>query len=403
MDSYTKKLTAGAADLYEYDAADRLPEIIASFRGYGAALSDFLDTHGYSGANSPEAKAAYLKNQFEASGIDRNKARNALKWLTEPKGFERETGFRIAFSLNLSISEANEFFRTVMLDRSFDCHTIREAIYYYCIYHGIDYQTAEKLIAALPQPKKAPVPDSSDVLYTRNIIIFLQTCPNEEQLQKYFIENIAQFGYNQVKAKEFIRLLWSRISKHDGIASKEREFFPVTTIKSTSSDAADSTWNLYLQILGLDLDDVRDIETDRTIKPMLKNETFMHQFAAENFPNRQSIEKILRGESTQNDLMRKTLILFVFYQFWMNIALSQKGHRSYEAGLHDRERCISELDQYLLDAGFPEMYAGNPFDWIFIWAAGRESPLQAFRSYWQLLSAEYSERPNMQTASSKPA
>ncbi len=120
----------------------------------------------------------------------------------------------------------------------------------------------------------------------------------------------------------------------------------------------------------------------------------MHQFAAENFPNRQSTEKILRGESTQNDLIRKTLILFVFYQFWMNIALSQKGRKSYEAGPDDRERCLTELDQYLLDAGFPEMYAGNPFDWIFIWAAGRESPMQAFRSYWQLLSAEFSEQQN---------
>ena len=316
-----------------------------------------------------------------------------MKWLTEPKGFERETGFRIAFSLDLTIDETNTFFRTVMLDRGFDCHTIREAIYYYCICHGLGYQTAEKLIAAVPQPKKSPVPDSADVLYTKNIILFLQTCPNEETLLKYFIENINQFGYNQVKAKEYIRFLWNRISAPDGLAVQERIYFPVG-IKSASQDAADSTWNIYLQILGLDLDDVRYIETDRTIKPMLKNETFMHQFAAENFPNRQSIEKILRGESTQNDLIRKTLILFVFYQFWMNIALSKKGYKSYEAGANDRERCISELDQYLLDAGFPEMYAGNPFDWIFIWAAGRESPMQAFRSYWQLLSAEYSEHPN---------
>ena len=394
MDSYTEKLTAGAADLYEYDATDKLPEIIASFRGHGAALSDFLDTHGYSGENNPEAKAAYLKDKYIASGIDHNKARNAVKWLTEPKGFERETGFRIAFSLNLTIEETNKFFRTVMLDRSFDCHKIREAIYYYCIYHGMGYQTAEKLIAAVPQPKKNPVPDSGDVLYTKNIVIFLQTCPNEEILLKYFYENINQFGYNQVKAKEYIRLLWNRISASDGLAVQERIYFPVG-IKSTSQDTADSTWNIYLQILGLDLDDVKYIETDRTIKPMLKNETFMHQFAAENFPNRQSIEKILRGESTQNDLIRKTLILFVFYQFWMNIALSNNGHKSYEAGVNDRERCISELDQYLLDAGFPEMYAGNPFDWIFIWAAGRESPMQAFRSYWQLLSAEYSEHPNL--------
>lgn len=395
MDSYTEKLEAGAADLYEYDAIEKLPEIIASFRGHGTALSDFLGAHGYTGENEPEAKAAYLKEKFAAAGIDPSKARNAVKWLTEPKGFERETGFRIAFALNLNIVETNEFFRTVMLDRSFDCHTIREAVYYYCICHGKDHQTAEKLINAVPQPKKGPVPEAADVLYTKNIIDFLQTCPGDEMLLKYFSGNLAQFGYNQVRVKEYIRLLWDRISAADGLAAQERKYLIDDDVR-TNQDTADSTWTIYLQILGLDPDDTRHIETDRTIKPILNNKTFMHQFASDNFPNRQSIEKILRGESTQNDLIRKTLILFVFYQFWINRALSQKGHQSYESGPYDRERCMTELDQYLLDAGFPEMYAGNPFDWIFIWAAGREAPMKAFRSYWQLLSAEFSEKESSQ-------
>ena len=394
MDSYTEKLTAGAADLYEYDAADKLPEIIASFRGYGAALSDFLDSRGCSCGNTPKEKAAYLKDKFSAAGIDPAKARNTLKWLTEPKGFERETGFRISFALNLTTAETDDFFRTVMLDRSFDCHTIKEAIYYYCIFHRKNYQTAEELIAAVPQPKKGPVPDAVDVLYTRNIISFLQICPNEKMLLNYFKENISQFCYNQVRAKEYIRLLWNKISAADGLAAQEQKFLSGPD-RLSPPVTSDSTWNIYLQILGLEQADVRYIDTDRTIKPILENRTFMHQFASENFPNRQNIEKILRGSSTQNDLIRKTLILFIFYQFWINIALSKKSQKSYEAGIHDRERCIAELDQYLLDAGFPEMYAGNPFDWIFIWAAGRESPMQAFRSYWQLLSAEFSEQHTM--------
>ena len=390
MDLYTEKLTTGAADLYEYEAPERLPEIIASFRGHGAALSDFLDTHGYAGADTPEAKAAYLKAKFAAAGIEPSRARYALKWLTEPKGFERETGFRIAFALGLGIEETNEFFRTVMLDRSFDCHTIREAVYYYCICHGRGYPTAEKLINAAPRPKKSAVPDTGDVLYTKNIIDFLRSCTDDEMLLKYFTGNLDRFGYNQVRVKEYIRRLWESISAPGGLAAEERRCF-FEEDRAPDPHASDSTWEIYLQILGLDSEDVRRVDTDRTIRPILNNKTFMHQFAADNFPNRQSIEKILRGESTQNDLIRKTLILFVFYRFWMNRALSQITIHTYEAGPDDGERCLTELDQYLLDAGFPEMYAGNPFDWIFIWAAGREAPMKAFRSYWQLLSAEYSE------------
>ena len=391
MDLYTEKLAAGAAELYEYDASDKLPLIIASFRGHGAALSGFLDTHGCSCEMSPEAKAAFLKEKFAAAGIGGTKARNALTWLTSEKGFERETGFRIAFALGLSVEDTNDFFRTVMLDRSFDCHTIREAIWYYCIFHRKGYPAAEKLIAESPSPERIRVPDSADVLYTKNIISFLRICGNEEALIRYFEENLDQFGYNQVKAKEYIRFLWTPISAPDGLAARERKYFPDDD-RPGDQEGADSTWNIYLQILGLDQADVRHIETDRTIKPILENKTFMHQFASDNFPNRQSIEKILRGESTQNDLIRKTLILLAFYRFWMNTALSRTGVKTYEAYENDRERCITEIDQYLLDAGFPEMYAGNPFDWIFLWAAGRASPMQAFRSYWQLLSAEYSEQ-----------
>ena len=389
MDHYTENLTAGAADFYEYEAENKLPEIIASFRGHGAALSDFLDSHGYSGENSPAAKAAYLKEKFATAGIDPTKARNASKWITEPNGFERETGFRIAFALHLTIEETDDFFRTVMLDRSFDCHTIREAVYYFCIFNGKDYPTAERLINSAPNPSKGPVPRDETVLYTKNIVSFLQSCPDENTLLAYFRENLTQFAYNQVKAKEYIRDIWTQISAPDGLAARERKYL-LEGAGQIAAEDADSTWNICLQILGLDTADTRNIEKDRTIKPLLDNPAFLHQFAAKNFPNRQSIEKILRGISTEHDLIRKTLILLVFYQFWINTALSH-NRKTYMADVNDRERCLSEMDQYLLDAGFPEIYAGNPYDWIFLWAAGREAPLKAFRSYWQLLSAEYNE------------
>ncbi len=391
MDPYTENLTAAAEELYEYDAIYKFPQIIASFRGQGASLSEFLDSHGYSGEDSASGRANYLKQKFHEAGIEGDKARYALKWLTGPKGFERDNAFRIAFALHLDVEQTDELFRTVMLDRSFDCHTIREAVYYYCICRGLNYSEAEKLIEAAPDPESCPVPKDGNVLYTKNIISFIRSCPGEKALLQYFRDNLAQFGYNQVKAKEYVLLLWKSISAPDGLAFKERKYLSVSD-KPMNTDTSDSTWNIYLQILGLDTEDVKYIEKDRTIKPILDNRIFMHQFSADNFPNRQNIEKILRGVTVKHDLIRKTLILFAFYQFWINTALSRSGHKNYAAGENDRERCISELDQYLMDAGFPEMYAGNPYDWIYLWAAGREAPLLAFRSYWQLLSAEYSEQ-----------
>ena len=62
----------------------------------------------------------------------------------------------IAFALGLTVEETDESFRKVLLDRSFDCHTIVEAIYYYCIYHGKLYPDAEKLIPVRSNSLRKP-------------------------------------------------------------------------------------------------------------------------------------------------------------------------------------------------------------------------------------------------------
>ena len=39
------------------------------------------------------------------------------------------------------------------------------------------------------------------------------------------------------------------------------------------------------------------------------------------------------------------------------------------------------INARLLDAGYLKLYAGNPYDWIFMWALNDENPLIAFRYY----------------------
>lgn len=51
------------------------------------------------------------------------------------------------------------------------------------------------------------------------------------------------------------------------------------------------------------------------------------------------------------------------------------------AGVQETERCLYSINKFLVDAGYPTLYFGNPYDWIFMWALRTENPLQAFRSY----------------------
>ena len=43
------------------------------------------------------------------------------------------------------------------------------------------------------------------------------------------------------------------------------------------------------------------------------------------------------------------------------------------------------MNQFLCDAGYPELYVGNPYDWIFFYAAKRDEPLYVFRYIWNEL------------------
>ena len=50
----------------------------------------------------------------------------------------------------------------------------------------------------------------------------------------------------------------------------------------------------------------------------------------------------------------------------------------YAAKPYDGPRCIASINRLLLDASYPELYEGNPYDWIFLYAV---YPLDAFRSF----------------------
>ena len=80
--------------------------------------------------------------------------------------------------------------------------------------------------------------------------------------------------------------------------------------------------------------------------------------------------------------VRKWLVLLTFYTFWARKAVDAG---TYEAQPSDADRCISHMNQVLMDAGYPELYVGNPYDWIFFYATKSDEPLTTFRYIWNEL------------------
>ena len=114
-------------------------------------------------------------------------------------------------------------------------------------------------------------------------------------------------------------------------------------------------------------------------KPILEK---LHESARDSFPDRQGIDKSLRGEPVSYERVRKWLVLLTFYTWWAARAVA-KG--SYEAGPGDGPRCLAAMNQHLIESGYPELYIGNPYDWIFFYAAKCGEPLFVFRYIWNEL------------------
>lgn len=417
MNQYTELLNIKAETLSpdDDDYEESLLEISSLFRGFDEALTTFIENHGYTGdLTDVPAKAQFLRERFKAA--DMKLPRDFKEWFVPNKKVSRKTAFQICFAFGLGVEETNDFFRCVQFERGFDCHTISEAVYYFCMRNGLSYIEAQEIIARIPVPKKAKTIPNREVLYTGTIIEYINGIDDNEKLIQYIIDNINDFQYNNATAIKYIQELWAEISKADGLAAKEgliidrtynrfedRHIKGVTDTRSkevidaeirqqeqevrpydyvvAGSDA--STWIIFSQIIGLANYQENEYATkyNRSLSSVLSGNKLMPLKADYCFPNRQNIDKLIRGDSVGDDeIIRKMLIFLVFYTHWAKLVIS-KNDAFYSANFSDAERCLDTINVRLLDAGYPELYAGNPYDWLFKWALNDENPLIAFRHY----------------------
>ena len=425
MSEYTELLNIRAETLSPDDDGyeESLLETAKMFRGFGDALTSFMEEHGYEG-NPADAKEKtdFLRKKFREAGL--NPPRNCDAWFISDRKPARKTAFQICFAFGLDVEETDDFFRCVQLERSFDCHNAEEAVCYFCIKNDLSYMDAKDIIARIPDPEKQKAVPDSDVLYTGTIIEYINSIDDKEKLIQYIENNIEDFRYRSATAVRYIRELWAKISGKTGPENKESDEYNLAAregelvsrsynrfqeksrrshvdtrsreviaeetrreaeIKLDDRVAAGdgaSTWTIFSQIIGLDNKTEMKFasEYNRSLTSVLSENALLPLNADYCFPSRQIIDKALRGEPGEHESMRKLLIFLSFYNYWANI-VTAKNDAFYTAKHADSERCMDTVNGRLLDAGYPELYAGNPYDWLFMWSMNDEHPLDAFRTY----------------------
>ena len=365
---------------------EELLEVVQLFRPFSVAMDEFITERGYAGdAADIEAKVAFIRAAFSKAGMEA--PREVREWFAG-QPVKRDTAFQICFAFGLDGGETDEFFRRVYArERSFNCHQVQEAIYYFCLNNGLTWADAMDIRSRAPLAGKETT--GGEVVYTGSIIAELNELETKEEMIAWLNGNIDLFTASNVTAYGNIRRLWNMTAGPGGLLIREQESPSLTSIlddpatgrRKKMNRGADGVrlYDAYLAILQLDKKDVKRLETDRSIKPILEK---LHGSAQDSFPDRQGIDLIIRGEHVSYERVRKWLVLLTFYTWWARKAV-EKG--SYEADPGDAERCIATMNQYLIDSGYPELYVGNPYDWIFFYAAKREEPLFVFRYIWNEL------------------
>ena len=310
MGDYTQFLSQKGNSISPEDEnyIQELLEIASSFRTFDAALDEFIAQKGYTGnLADTDAKVRFIKCKFDEAGIP-IEARILKGWFQKHTQAEkRDYAIQFCFAFHLTLDETQDFFRRVYLQRNLDCHTIREAIYYYSIRHRLSYSEAQALIEKAPKESgKGPVDLHSDVLFTGTIVKELDRFQSPEELLAFLTANSSQFGYNNATAKKYICELWRRIAGENGLAVQElKHRYP----KETFAEKSRSAWDIYRQIFGLlDFDEsngekLYPISGDCTLQPLLKANAMIHPLVSKSFPDRQGLEAIIGGNWQSDEVV----------------------------------------------------------------------------------------------------
>ena len=226
MPAYTSVLQKPLETIFWEDDnfMEELLQVVRLFRPFSAAITEFISEHGYQGDTSDiDAKVAFIRAAFAKADMDA--PREVREWFTLQQPIKRDTVFQICFAFGLDGGETDEFFRRIFTrERSFNCHQMPEAIYYFCLNNGLTWTDAMDIQSSVPLSGKEKT--NGDIVYTGSIIAELNNLQDKDDLIHWLNDNIDKFAGSNVTAYETIRRLWEEVSGPDGLLIQERKSLP---------------------------------------------------------------------------------------------------------------------------------------------------------------------------------
>ena len=333
----------------DFDAGEIVRQLKSNdgFRRFDDGLTQALITSGYSG--DPESvpdKTKYLMGSITESGasITLPTIRNWLKGEKRPKcnAAGREIVFKLCFALRMSLDQTIRFFRKVYFDQPFNFRKPDECVYYYCFKNHLPYSESIRLKQILEQRRKELDCSADYSGYTIDVKNRLDEIKNEAELIEYLALNIPDKSVYFQTARVFI--------------SRMRE----TAIEYAKLENA-SFSNQYSGRSGNGTDFLLEVIYSLSYKSKLFPDKDITELVRKNFPTKTEFSMALsENDNVTADLMRKCLILLLFYNTFVKLTLDNTDDPDIF------ERFYTESSLVLDECGFAPLYPLNPYDSIFL-------------------------------------
>ena len=330
------------------------------FQPFGTRLATFIaDKLDLASTDSETVRKAIKKkcseNGMELSEIaSYNTLRSWFESDQRPKkgNGSRQSMFALAFAINLSVDETKELFHKIYLDRAFNYRDVQEIIFYFCLKNNKTWADATRLIM---ESENAPKDYSDKTQATKAIIDGVNVIQSEAELLDYIGKNGNNFQKNNRKAKEIFDYY---LSLAKSLTAEEKKLDRVvhgqknnkSKEKSKNAKLKNAT---YYQITGLN-----PSSGEKGTITFFKNANLPKEIK-NRFPEAATFSK--EHEIMTSEEYRKVIILLFSFCFWYQIQYTKK-----EYGFDDYEK---EINIALLDCNYPELYYGNPFDWMFMYCS----------------------------------
>lgn len=387
-----------------------------SFITFDLGLIELLRRKGYAGnLENKYEMSDYLAQKLNCihSTIKKETVDSWFFGQHRPKieaGYRRQI-YEICFALHLTYDETVWFFQHVYYDRAFNCHTIDEAVFYYAFLNNLTYMESLSIIDEINTSACTNTIENNNS--PNNYTQFVQNCianlHSTKDLKEFLISNKSNFDTWNRSALNKLNCLIGELLASE--ASKKEIDNLKKMISRNKIKGNKITLNTYDQCGLLMKEILFDAEKDSgstasyiletisgrnilkhtfildrllsTISGIPKSGNSLPYVVRNNFPSKKIMSDVLSEDkitrSKSYDSIRKMIVLLNFYSFWVRVKIGLTDISGYS--IDERyEIYVDEADTMLFECGYESLYAGNPYDWIFLCSAKDSEPLDFFRS-----------------------